>query len=333
MTVCAPNILAFSLMLAAFVRPRTAAGAPADEVLFDAKAEETIQVRTTGSGDDRRSVVEQQKVAFHYITLWGNAKETPDRQVIAKETLRQVLDHAREGVKSDLRVDLFFTKQNLGKFPTAPTQTIEVPDAHEAHFENGYWTATTLGCCDAEPYSRMYAYGTDHPFLRYNGDFWKVEVPNAHGLDRYVGLVIRGHVPNNAALEAIFGNNKTAVAAVSLAAPGKLLDTLYVVPKPGVDEDRLGLHTEKLELRGNGPKDEQRSDVRLVTLWSLDGAQPATAGAKSIKGVTVEAGLFVDDGTTETIQAEIRDDKFVGAKVNGAKLNGAKLKVPSREGD
>jgi hypothetical protein len=290
-------------------------------VLFDAKAEETIRVRVVGEGsDDRRTVVEQQKVAFHHISLWGDQDGAADQQVIAKETLRQVLDDQREGVESKLRVDLFFAKENMGRFPSKPTHTLEIPDTHEAHFEDTYWTATTLGCCDAEPYSRMYKYGADHPFLRYNENFWKVEVPNARGLDRYVGMAIRGHVPNESAADAIFGKQRRAVAAVSLAAPGKPLSTVYLVATEGVDPERLGLHTEKLQLTGTGAKDEQHPDVRLVTLWSLDGAENSNAATQAISNVTVEAGVYVDDGTTETLRAEIKDDKFVNAKVTGNRL-------------
>ena len=291
------------------------------EILFDAKADETIRVRLVGENSaDRRTVVERQKVAFHHLTLWGNKVGAPDHQVIAKETINEVVDQGREGVESKLRVELFFAPENLGKFSSKPTQTIEIPDAHEAQFEDGYWSATTLGCCDAEPYSRMYAYGADHPFLRYNEKFWKIEVPNAHGLDRYVGMVIRAHVPNEAAADAIFGKDKRAVAAISLAAPGKPLDTVFLVAKEGVDSDKLSLHTEKLEARGTGPKDEQNAEGRTATLWSLDGAEKSTAGATSVKGVMVEAGVYVDDGSTETLRVEIEGDKFVHAQVMGDKL-------------
>jgi hypothetical protein len=317
--------VATTLMLGALLAQcpiASVAAAKDGELLFEAKADETIRVRTAGTGnEDKHSVVEQQKVAFHPVTLWGHDKNTPDRHVIAKETLRQLLDDAREGVESSLRVDLFFANDSTGKFPSQPTHSIDVPNAHEAHFEDNYWTATTLGCCDAEPYTRMYAYGGDRPFLRYNEEgFWKIEVPNAHGLDRYVGMVIRSQVPNDAAQESIFGKQKNAVAAIGLAAAGKPLDMLYLVPKAGVDADKFSMHSERLVLRGTGPKDEQQVRERFVTLWSLNGAEKSTAGATAVRGVAGEAGVYVDDESTETLRFEINEDKFAKLQFDGTKL-------------
>ena len=143
------------------------AAAETNELLFEEKSEESIRVRLKGDAEqDARAVVERQMVDYHHVALWGSTDGTPDRQVIARETLRQVQDDSSEEVESNLRVDLFFAKESHGKFPSKPTHTIEVPDAHEAEFEDTYWTATTLGCCDAEPYTRMYAYGSSTPFLR-----------------------------------------------------------------------------------------------------------------------------------------------------------------------
>jgi len=310
-----------AVLIAAVLSCSLAGHAQSKDVLFEAKAEETIRVKIVGGGDeDSRTAIEHQKVQFHHITLWATTPDGANQAIVAKETIRELHDHAREGVESNLKVDFFHAKDSMAKFPTKPTQTLQVPGADEAEFTDEYWIATTHGCCDAEPYSRMYAYGADRPFLRYNEDFWKVEVPNSRGMERYVGLALRGHVANEAAEEAIFGKEKNAIAAVSLAAPGKHLHTVYIAPKEGQNADELGLHTENLLLRGTGDKDEQHPEVQLLTLWAMDGAEEKNARTKAVSGVIVEAGLFLDDGTTETLQVEIRDDKLVNPKIKGTKL-------------
>ena len=194
------------------------------------------------------------KVNYHDVRLFN-----PDHRIVAKDTIVTEYADASEGETSRAKVEFFHAAgdPNSADFvlPKSPTQTMEIKDVSQVKYQDDHWSATTFGCCDAEPYTRLYAYGASTPFLRFNSGYAKAEVPNAAHVNRYVGVVMRGQVPNDSALAAIFGKNTSAVAAITYASAGKTLQHLLLKPKDGVKDIDVPYHTMGVKLLSKSPKD------------------------------------------------------------------------------
>lgn len=282
------------------------------EPLFDEQSKVTIRVSKDKDGNQ---VTEQQKVNYTPMQIYPDNKQ---KRVIIRETYQVSESDGQEGTRSNAKIDLFFAGAD-GHYPKSPSRTIEIPNVHEAKFFIDHWKALTFGCCDSESYGRLYDYAGDKPFLRYNEDYWRMEVPNAHNLVRFAGLALRDYVPGDAAESAIFKSNKDAVACLSYAAPGKPLASLYIKPKRPENWKDHSLHSGQLSVASKFPRDEVREQDHLITLWSLDGADAANKGKTAVSGVTITAPVFVDD-SMETVTVRVENDKFADAKVDGKLL-------------
>ncbi len=299
-------------ILAAFLTASSLAVPPSfAQTLFEEQSKETIKVTR---GKDGQVVTEQQRVIYTPQMVY--LEKQPILQIL-RETYRTSQQSNLEGVRSDVRVDLFRPGKD-GRYPPAPSHSIGIPNVHEVKFLDDHWKAMTFGCCDAEPYGRLYTYGGDKPFLRYNEEYWRMEVPNSP-IARYAGFVLRDHVPGDAAEAAVFGEHPDAVACLAYAAPGKPLDSVYLEPRRGA-EKKPGLHSANFDVRSAYPRDEVRADQHTVQLWSLDGAVDANKNKTAVSGVTITAGVFVDDGSTETLTVRVENDRFTDIRVEGKTL-------------
>lgn len=288
-----------------------AARAQDEKVLFANEAPEKVRVYI--SKETGMVTTQFTKVKFHDMRLFN-----PDRRLIAKETIITEYGDGSEGETGKAKIEFYQATgdPNSSEFtlPKTPTQTINIPDIMQVEFQSDHWSATTFGCCDAEPYTRLYAYGADSPFLRFNSGYSMVEVPNAQ-LNRYVGIVVRAQVPNDSAVAAIFGSNTKAVAAVTYAAPGKQLQKLLLQPKDGVKEEDIPYHTMGIKLLSDSPRDvpgyqEDKTDPEVLTMWSIDVHPEKRDELKAVSGLTIQAEFAANDGTTDTVTIKVDDDKF-----------------------
>ena len=302
------NRFAAMVLAAAGLAAALSAGA---EPLFEEQSKETIRVTRNKDG---QTVTEQQKVIYTPLAIYPQGER---RRVIVRETYRTSQAEHLEGARSDATVDIFPADKD-GRYPRSPGRSLEIPNVHEAKFLNDHWTALSYGCCDAETYGRLYTYEGGKPFLRYNGDYWQMEVPNSP-MTRYAGFVLRDQVPGDAAEVAIFSGHPDAVACLAYAAPGKPLDSVFLKPAKGADSHAVQ-HSGPLEVRSKSPSDEVRAGEHSIQLWSLDGAVAANKDKTSMSGVIISASAWMGDGTTETLTVHVENDRFANVRMEGKQL-------------
>jgi hypothetical protein len=317
------HCLACGLSVAIGVTATLGGSAWAGSPLFDNRSETTIRVHK--EAETGRVVIDQNRVAYHVLTLYG---EETNQHLVAREAYRSQRDEGLEGEKSDLKVDFFMSGPDW-KFPAKPTHSLELPNVHRAEFVDGYWKALTDACCDGETYGRLYTYGATKPFLRYNEDFAHIEVPNARR-DRFVGLVLRPHMPGEAAERAVFDSHPDAVACLAYAAVGKPLDTVYLRVRPGVKRDQLGLYTAYLKLSSATARDEVKDEGHSLTMWSLDGARAENKATDPVTGAVVDAAMYVED-TTQTLRVRVEADRLVEPSLTGTQLEVEPRKDAARQ--
>lgn len=126
---------------------------------------------------------------------------------------------------------------------------------------------------------------------------------------------MRGQVPNDSALAAIFGKNTSAVAAITYASAGKTLQHLLLKPKDGVKDIDVPYHTMGVKLLSKSPKDvpgwqEEKSDPEVLVMWSNDPEWEKRDQKKSISGLIIQAAFDANDGTSDTVTITVDNDKF-----------------------
>lgn len=302
------------------------------QILFQGEASDTLTIRRAGATGT--TVTDEQRVEFHHLTPYDHPSREL-REIVAKSTLTTSRQANMEGSQSAARVEFYNAGAN-GVFPKKATHTLKVPNVHQVDFRDDYLEASTHGCCGSENYIRLYSFKGDKPFLRFNTSYAKIEIPNS-GIKRYVGALLRSQITSDAADEAIFGSNTSAVAAITYGAPDQPMKSLLLEPTIEAAEsskNQNGTRGQSVPVLGNtagikvasiSSKDEiydPGSDNLPVELqmFSLDPEQDGQESLKKpdgISGLLITASFLTLDGTTETVSTRIDNDKFSTPEFTG----------------
>ncbi len=291
-------------------------GADTSSTLFQGRATESMVV--TVDPESGSPLTHHISVNYHRLA-YMNSRE---HGLIARETIQQKYLESSEGDFTTATVELYYGHADK-RFSLEPDHTTTVTDASKIHLNGEYWTATTRGCCDAESFLQMFAYGKNTPFFYANSRYAQVNVPNAQ-VDRYISVVMRSQTPADPIDSAIFGQNKKAVAAILYGAPGMAMRKLLLQAKPGVGERDLPYHTDTLTLKSASPKDddgynEDPNVSKILTLWSQDTIAPAPPPA-TLSGFSIIATFGGNDGKPVRIEVPIEKDRFGKARLTGQTL-------------
>jgi len=279
--------------------------------LFSSAASESLKMEF--DPETSGTVFNQVMVNYHYLA----GTRPGSRDLVARETITTQYSDALEGRESTGVVELFYRRPD-GVFPNAVDNATTVTGGDELFFDFDHWTAKTWGCCDAEPFFRLYSFGQHTPFLYSHNQYAKIEVPNAE-LERYVGVVLKGQVPTEEQTRTIFGNHERAMAAIIYGAPGMPMQKILLEPRPGTPEQDFPYHTEPVKIKSAAKQDEygyndDRNVASVLTMWSLDPYQTKKKSS-AISGVTIVA-TFVGE-KNQSVAVTINNDKFGAVKTSG----------------
>ncbi len=185
-----------------------------------------------------------------------------------------------------------------GAFKRTPLWSIREPgDMGEIEHDQPLFIVRQPGCCGARDSFTAFALDNGRRLFTATGEraseCWAtLEVPNSHGIYRYIAL----HAAYSATDDA-FGTRKETVGLLTYAAPDKPLARYRLVAK-----DQAGVDVFMGEATVRLVADGKHEETDSLTLWSADKqTDPAAIGGYSIK-------IILSPGNTVVIP--VKADKF-----------------------
>ncbi len=165
-------------------------------------------------------------------------------------------------------------------------------------FETDFYHAIEYGCCGAENYGELYSYSSDEPILKFNNDFFFVDIPNSK-IEMFIGY---SHQE--------FRRDGLSIAKLSLSSLEGVISTITFIAKDQrTKEDLPWYWTPKIELRSDDEKNQIITDLNEIRLWGCDFAKTLN----DINGFSV----FVEfqhegSGKIKNYEIPITKGKFYG---------------------
>ncbi len=133
---------------------------------------------------------------------------------------------------------------------------------NDIEFSCSYFRAINYGCCGSEDYNELFNYVSDEPFLKFNEEFFLVDIPNSK-IEMFVGY---SHKES--------GREELGIATLYLSTLDGVVSSVTFTAKNAEDkEDMIWYFTPKISLRTSNGKNKINSSGKKIQLWESNSAK------------------------------------------------------------
>lgn len=176
----------------------------------------------------------------------------------------------------------------------------------DLEFESNYFQAIEYGCCGAENYGELFSYDSDKPFLKFNKNYYTVDIPNSK-IHMFLGYC---HEHS--------GRGGTTISTLYLSTlDGVVSSITFVATTQQSKEDLPWYWTPKIELRTENEENKIIRYGQEIRLWGSNFAQ-------SLSDIN-DFSVFIEfwsEGTGEKAQFNIpiTSGRFYGSNEMNKKI-------------
>lgn len=273
--------------------------------------------------DDKLTEVDKANIK-RFLKFENLAKQDSNDPSISNETLAyfRVIEHSLTGNRVEISRNVSYHRHfDLGTirkiversfigiewFPTVIyAETIDPKDSYwgttkyfdDLQFKSNFYKAINRGCCGSESYAELYSYESNDPILKYNNDYFTVNIPNSQ-IRMFVGYSHRG-----------YGRDDSNIGTLYLGTLDGLVSSItFVGTSPEIKEDLIWYWSPKIEFRTENESNRITSDGQEIRLNSSN-------RAKSLDDIN-DFSIYIEylgDASGKTAQFKI---PVINGKLNG----------------